>query len=160
MSHRLRGATAIVTGGQPRHHLGERQSPGRRAAGRTNSVRRRQCARRGRTGFVGAARSPQAIPRRDHEPDLQGHGGERIRAREVEAVGTLIDSMFARTMSNGLEPVAQQLAIARVISDVWMSNRMAWVPRPLSASDLQNRLDLKASLWFGPRVDSAGWAAA
>ena len=54
-------------------------------------------------------------------------------AGEVDHVGKLMDSMFARAMSEG-EPTEDQFHIARVISDVWLSNLLAWLTRRASAS--------------------------
>ena len=72
-------------------------------------------------------------------------------AAEVDAVGRLMDAMFARAMSNNSEPTEEQLAIARVISDVWLSNLVAWVTRRASASDVANRLELTIGLLLGKR---------
>lgn len=69
-------------------------------------------------------------------------------AGEVDAVGRLMDGMFARAMSNN-EPTDEQLAIARVISDVWLSNLVAWVTRRASATDVANRLELTIGLLLG-----------
>jgi AcrR family transcriptional regulator len=71
-------------------------------------------------------------------------------AAEAEAVGRLMDHMFARAMSNG-DPTDEQLAIARVISDVWLSNLVAWVTRRASATDVANRLELTVGLLLGRR---------
>ncbi len=56
-------------------------------------------------------------------------------AGEVDHVGKLMDSMFARAMSDG-EPTEDQYHIARVISDVWLSNLLAWLTRRASATDV------------------------
>ncbi len=76
-------------------------------------------------------------------------------AAEVDAVGRLMDSMFARAMSED-EPTEEQLAIARVISDVWLSNLVAWVTRRASATDVANRLELTISLLLGQRTAATG----
>jgi AcrR family transcriptional regulator len=70
-------------------------------------------------------------------------------AAEVDTVGRLMDQMFARAMSNKDEPTDEQLAIARVISDVWLSNLVAWVTRRASASEVANRLELTIGLLLG-----------
>lgn len=70
-------------------------------------------------------------------------------AAEVEAVGRLMDQMFARAMSNADDPTDEQLAIARVIGDVWLSNLVAWVTRRASATDVTNRLELTIGLLLG-----------
>ena len=69
-------------------------------------------------------------------------------AGEVDHVGKLMDSMFARAMSDG-EPTEDQYHIARVISDVWLSNLLAWLTRRASATDVSNRLDLAVRLLIG-----------
>ena len=69
-------------------------------------------------------------------------------AAEVDTVGRLMDRMIARAMTDD-EPNEEQLAIARVISDVWMANLVAWVTRRASATDVANRLELTISLLLG-----------
>lgn len=69
-------------------------------------------------------------------------------AGEVDHVGKLMDSMFARAMSEG-EPTEDQFHIARVISDVWLSNLLAWLTRRASATDVSKRLDLAMRLLIG-----------
>jgi TetR/AcrR family transcriptional regulator, cholesterol catabolism regulator len=69
-------------------------------------------------------------------------------AGEVDHVGKLMDSMFARAMSDG-EPTEDQFHIARVISDVWLSNLLAWLTRRASATDVSKRLDLAVRLLIG-----------
>jgi AcrR family transcriptional regulator len=69
-------------------------------------------------------------------------------AGEVDHVGRLMDGMFARAMSEG-EPTEDQYHIARVISDVWLSNLLAWLTRRASATDVSKRLDLAVRLLIG-----------
>jgi len=69
-------------------------------------------------------------------------------AGEVDYVGKLMDSMFAKAMSDG-EPTDDQYHIARVISDVWLSNLLAWLTRRASATDVSKRLDLAVRLLIG-----------
>lgn len=69
-------------------------------------------------------------------------------AGEVDHVEKIIDSMFARAMSDG-EPSEDQYHIARVISDVWLSNLLAWLTRRASANDVSKRLDLAVRLLIG-----------
>lgn len=66
-------------------------------------------------------------------------------ASEVDQVSKLIDTMFARAMADG-EPTEDQYHIARVISDVWLSNLLAWLTRRASATDVSKRLDLAVRL--------------
>jgi TetR/AcrR family transcriptional regulator, cholesterol catabolism regulator len=75
-------------------------------------------------------------------------------AAEVDAVCRLTDGMFARAMTNS-EPGAEQLAIARVISDVWLSNLVAWVTHRASAADVADRLELTVGLLLGKRRAAA-----
>jgi AcrR family transcriptional regulator len=74
-------------------------------------------------------------------------------AAEVDTVGRLMDRMFARAMTEE-EPNEEQLAIARVISDVWLSNLVAWVTRRASATDVADRLELTIGLLLGHRNGS------
>jgi AcrR family transcriptional regulator len=74
-------------------------------------------------------------------------------AGEVDHVGKLMDSMFARAMSEG-EPTEDQYHIARVISDVWLSNLLAWLTRRASATDVSKRLDLAVRLLIGDHEPS------
>lgn len=71
-------------------------------------------------------------------------------AAEVDRVGRLMDRVFARAMNDG-EPTERQLAIARVISDVWLSNLVAWLTRRASATDVTERLELTVDLLLGDR---------
>ncbi|MBM4553903.1 TetR family transcriptional regulator, partial [Rhodococcus hoagii] len=47
------------------------------------------------------------------------------------------------------EPTEEQLAVARVISDVWLSNLVAWLTRRSSATDVAKRLELTVELLLG-----------
>lgn len=69
-------------------------------------------------------------------------------AGEVDHVQKLIDGMFAGAMSDG-EPTEEQYHISRVISDVWLSNLLAWLTRRASATDFSTRLDLAVRLLIG-----------
>lgn len=69
-------------------------------------------------------------------------------AAEVDTVGRLMDRMIARALTDD-EPTDEQLAISRVISDVWMANLVAWVTRRASATDVADRLELTISLLLG-----------
>ncbi|MFG1797000.1 cholesterol catabolism transcriptional regulator KstR [Nocardia altamirensis] len=71
-------------------------------------------------------------------------------AAEVDRVGKVMDRVFARAMNDG-EPTERQLAIARVISDVWLSNLVAWLTRRASATDVTERLELTVDLLLGDR---------
>ncbi|QCQ93598.1 cholesterol catabolism transcriptional regulator KstR [Rhodococcus sp. SGAir0479] len=69
-------------------------------------------------------------------------------AAEVDHVGKLMDTLFARAMTDGV-PTEDELAIARVISDVWLSNLVAWLTRRSSATDVAKRLELTVELLLG-----------
>ena len=71
-------------------------------------------------------------------------------AAEVDTVGRLMDRMIARALTDKT-PTEDQLAVARVISDVWLSNLVAWVTRRASATDVANRVELTISLLLGVR---------
>ena len=66
-------------------------------------------------------------------------------AAEVNTVAQQMTRMFTRAMHDG-EPSADDIAIARVIGDVWLSNLVAWVTRRASADDVTSRLELAARL--------------
>lgn len=74
-------------------------------------------------------------------------------AGEVDHVEKIIDSMFARAIADG-NPSEDQFHIARVISDVWLSNLLAWLTRRASATDVSKRLDLAVRLLIGSEEDS------
>lgn len=69
-------------------------------------------------------------------------------AAEVDTVGRLLDRTIARALTDD-EPSDEQLAISRVISDVWMVNLVAWVTRRASATDVADRLELTVRLLLG-----------
>ncbi|WP_448222621.1 cholesterol catabolism transcriptional regulator KstR [Gordonia iterans] len=71
-------------------------------------------------------------------------------AGEVDRVAGIIDRLLAGAMIEPNDPVAepteQELAIARVISDVWMSNLVQWLTRRASATDVTNRMAMTVRL--------------
>lgn len=67
---------------------------------------------------------------------------------EVEQVGYYMDRILARAIAKG-EPNDVQLSIARVISDVWMSNLVSWLTRRASPADVNARLGLTIDLLLG-----------
>jgi AcrR family transcriptional regulator len=69
-------------------------------------------------------------------------------AAEVDTVGRLMDRMIARAFTDD-QPSTDQLAISRVINDVWMVNLVAWVTRRASATDVADRLELTVRLLLG-----------
>jgi TetR/AcrR family transcriptional regulator, cholesterol catabolism regulator len=66
-------------------------------------------------------------------------------AAEVNMVANQMVRMFTRAMHDG-EPSADDIAIARVIGDVWLSNLVAWVTRRATTDDVSSRLELAARL--------------
>jgi TetR/AcrR family transcriptional regulator, cholesterol catabolism regulator len=66
-------------------------------------------------------------------------------AAEVNMVARQMARMFTRAMHDG-EPSADDMAIARVIGDVWLSNLVAWVTRRASADDVTAHLELAVRL--------------
>ena len=66
-------------------------------------------------------------------------------AAEVDAANKLMLSMFTSVLSEGA-PTDQEMAVAGVIADVWLSNLVAWVTRRATAGDVSNRLELTVRL--------------
>jgi TetR/AcrR family transcriptional regulator, cholesterol catabolism regulator len=66
-------------------------------------------------------------------------------ADEVNSVARRMERMFTRAMHDG-EPSADEVAIARVLGDVWMSALVTWVTRRASAADVSRQLELAARL--------------
>lgn len=71
---------------------------------------------------------------------------------EVDQVAGIIDRLLAGAMVDEGEPGEEDLAIARVISDVWMSNLVQWLTRRASATDVTNRLELTVRLLLKDRL--------
>jgi AcrR family transcriptional regulator len=72
-------------------------------------------------------------------------------ADEVVYVEALIDSLLAQAMSNDCKPTQNHRHMARVISDVWSSNLLAWLTSRASITDVRNRLDLAMRLLIGDK---------
>ena len=73
-------------------------------------------------------------------------------AAEVDRVGRVMDRFFARALNDG-DPTERDLAISRVISDVWLSNLVAWLTRRASATDVTERLELTVDLLLASEPD-------
>ncbi|GAC82716.1 putative TetR family transcriptional regulator [Gordonia paraffinivorans NBRC 108238] len=71
---------------------------------------------------------------------------------EVDQVANIIDRLLANAIVDEGEPTEEDLAIARVLSDVWMSNLVQWLTRRASATDVTNRLELTVRLLLKDRV--------
>jgi len=67
-------------------------------------------------------------------------------AAEVNTVARLMERMLTGAMHEGGEPTADEIAIARIMGDVWLSALVAWVTRRASADDVSNQLELAARL--------------
>ena len=66
-------------------------------------------------------------------------------AAEVNTVARLMERTLTRAIHEG-EPTADEVAIARIIGDIWLSSLVAWVTRRASADDVSNHLELAARL--------------
>jgi TetR/AcrR family transcriptional regulator, cholesterol catabolism regulator len=66
-------------------------------------------------------------------------------ADEVNTVAALMEHTLTRAMHEG-DPTPDEVAIARILGDVWLSNLVAWVTRRASANDVSSRLELAARL--------------
>src|SRR6266436_1338623 len=66
-------------------------------------------------------------------------------ATEVNTVARLMERTLTQAIHEG-EPTADEVAIARIIGDVWLSNLVAWVTRRASADDVSSHLELAARL--------------
>ncbi len=71
---------------------------------------------------------------------------------EVDQVAGIIDRLLAGAIVDEGEPGEEDLAIARVLADVWMSNLVQWLTRRASATDVTNRLELTVRLLLKDRV--------
>jgi TetR/AcrR family transcriptional regulator, cholesterol catabolism regulator len=68
-------------------------------------------------------------------------------AAEVDIVARQMEQLFIIAMQGSEpEPSADDIAIARVIGDVWMSYLVRWVTRRASADDVSAHLELAARL--------------
>lgn len=71
---------------------------------------------------------------------------------EVDQVAGIIDRLLAGAIVDEGEPTDDDLAIARVLADVWMSNLVQWLTRRASATDVTNRLELTVRLLLKDRI--------
>jgi AcrR family transcriptional regulator len=95
------------------------------------------------------ARITRAMQRDPHLTEAMTRAfmfADATAATEVDTVGKLMDRMFTHAMHPGVEPGDEDLAIARVIADVWLSNLVAWVTHRASATDVTTRLELTTRL--------------
>lgn len=101
--------------------------------------------------LAGITRAMQRSPRMAEAMTRALMLADASAATQVDAVGMALDAMLARAMSNR-EPNDEQLAVARVISDVWLSNMVAWVSGRSSAAEVAGRLELTIGLVLGTRT--------
>jgi TetR/AcrR family transcriptional regulator, cholesterol catabolism regulator len=66
---------------------------------------------------------------------------------EILAVGMLVTTMLTRAMHPGQAEVGEEdVAVARVIGDVWLSALVGWVTGRTSAGDVGKRMDVAVRL--------------
>jgi AcrR family transcriptional regulator len=66
---------------------------------------------------------------------------------EILAVGMLVTTMLTRAMHPGQAEVSEEdVAVARVIGDVWLSALVGWVTGRTSAGDVGKRMDVAVRL--------------
>jgi len=66
---------------------------------------------------------------------------------EIHTVGMLLSSMLTRAMHPGKEDLTDDdVAIARVIGDVWLSALVGWVTGRTSAGDVTRQMDVAVRL--------------
>lgn len=73
-------------------------------------------------------------------------------AAEVDQVAGVIARLLAGAMAGTEEPRDEDFAIARVLSDVWMSNLVQWLTRRASATDVTTRLEMSVQLLLRGRT--------
>jgi TetR/AcrR family transcriptional regulator, cholesterol catabolism regulator len=66
-------------------------------------------------------------------------------AAETAAVGRLMERMFLTAMRND-DPTDEDIAVLRIVADVWLANLVAWVTRRVSATEVTDRLELGVRL--------------
>jgi hypothetical protein len=67
--------------------------------------------------------------------------------KEILAVGMLLTTMLTRAMHPGrTELTEDDVAIARVIGDVWLSALVGWVTGRTGAGDVDERMDVAVRL--------------
>ena len=68
-------------------------------------------------------------------------------ANEIHAVGMLLNTMLTRAMNPGSEVTSDEdVAVARVIADVWLSTLVGWVTGRTNAGDVSKRMDVAVRL--------------
>lgn len=73
-------------------------------------------------------------------------------ASEIHVVGKLVTRLLMRAMkdpevpSEEIEPTEQDIAIAKVIGDVWLASLVQWVTGRASAADVSRSMDVAVRL--------------
>jgi AcrR family transcriptional regulator len=73
-------------------------------------------------------------------------------ANEIHAVGMHVTRMLMRAMSESgtpsdeIEPTEEDIAIAKVIGDVWLASLVQWVTGRASAADVSKSIDVAVRL--------------
>ncbi|GAB2860485.1 cholesterol catabolism transcriptional regulator KstR [Nocardioides pacificus] len=67
---------------------------------------------------------------------------------EIHVVGMLLTRMLTQAMGKRPEdePTEEEIAIAKVIGDVWLSTLVGWVTGRVAASDVQSSMDVAVRL--------------
>jgi TetR/AcrR family transcriptional regulator, cholesterol catabolism regulator len=73
-------------------------------------------------------------------------------AHEIRVVAKLVNRMLVRAMadprvpSESIEPTEEDLAIAKVIGDVWLASLVQWVTGRITAADVGSSMDVAVRL--------------
>jgi AcrR family transcriptional regulator len=75
-------------------------------------------------------------------------------AEEIHVVGMRLTSMLSRALQGdqfveGAEPTEREIAVARVISDVWLATLVAWVTGRSTADEVSEHLATAVDLILG-----------
>ena len=65
---------------------------------------------------------------------------------EINRVGRMLTSALTGAMHPGTEPTEEDVAIAKVIGDVWLAALVGWVTGRTSPGDVEKSLDVAARL--------------
>ena len=98
----------------------------------------------------------QSAAHRGHDPRLRVR--RRLRGRRGRS-RRQADRLAVRARDERRRTDRGPVRIARVISDVWLSNLLAWLTRRASATDVGKRLELAVELLLGDGTPGSGHAA-
>ena len=125
---------------QARAGLERRPAPGDTAADRVMYVLRR------------STRSLQRDPHLTEALTRAFVFADASVATEIQVVGTHVSHMLIRAMRDpsalgeSPEPIEEQVAIAKVVGDVWLASLVQWVTGRASAADVDRSLDVAVRL--------------